>query len=185
MKIKILTCVIGVVFATACSKQNDQQMSESPSDKGASDTLGGHSLGSATDIATNSVEREQNPLNQSDNGIGGPAQREAGNFETQPLPVDANDKELASAVRVALSTGSTGTTGVIAEDQLTKIQVTAKGGVVTLTGPVENEEEKKIIEKQVAGMKGVKSVVNQLQVAPGQRSDTPLQPLYPRTPGNQ
>lgn len=182
MDVKLLTCVLGVALATACSRQDNPQVSERAVGDEASS---GQNLGSATDITTNTVGSEENLSNRSDNGVGGPVQREAGNFEKQPSPAEGPDRELANAIKVALSTGSTGTTGVIAEDQLTKIQVVAQNGVITLSGPVETEEEKRIIEKQVSGMEGVKSVVNNLQVAPGQRSNTPLQPLYPRTPGNE
>ena len=78
-----------------------------------------------------------------------------------------------------------GTTGAIAEDQLTKIDVQVANGIVTLSGPVASEQEKRTIEKQVAGMKGVKGVRNNL--VPGGRnvSDKTFEPLVPRAPGNQ
>lgn len=184
MDIKNTICVLGVAIAAACSQQDNQTTAEE--DKGASETLGGHTLGSSTDITTNAVDREQSELNKSDSGVGGPVQRESGNFQQRPLPTEASDEELAKSIRVAISTGSTGTTGVIAEDQLTKIQVTASNGQVTLSGPVASEDEKRIIEKQVSGLKGVKSVVNNLQVTTAlPNDDKQFQPLVPRTPGNE
>jgi hypothetical protein len=78
-----------------------------------------------------------------------------------------------------------GTTGVIAENQLTKIQVQVKDGNVTLTGPVGSEDERKTVERQVSGMKGVKTVQNQLTVTAGDGADNPTQSRFPRTTGNQ
>lgn len=142
--------------------------------------------GSATDIVkSDGTEVDTNRMNVADIGIGGPVQRESGNYENQPLPGQASDEELAKKIRTALTTGSMGTTGLIAENQLTKIQVQAKDGNVVLTGPVGSEGEKQAVEKQVAGMKGVKSVQNQLTVTPGAANENAIQSPYPRTPGNQ
>lgn len=141
-------------------------------------------FGSATDITSNNGQRETNALNAADNGLGGPAQRASGNYQSQPLPGQASDQELAKKVKVSLTTGSLGTTGVLAEEQLTKIDVSVQDGVVTLRGPVASEDEKRIIEKQVSGMKGVKSVRNELTVG-GRQVDDHIDPLVPRGPGNQ
>jgi osmotically-inducible protein OsmY len=46
------------------------------------------------------------------------------------------------------------------------IKVAVKGGVVTLTGKVESERVKSAAEKQAKKVKGVKSVANQLVIAP-------------------
>ena len=111
-------------------------------------------------------------------------QRQSGNYESQPKQGQESDEELAKKIRIALTTGSMGTTGVIAENQLTKIQVQSQDGNVTLTGPVSSEGEKQTVQKQVAGMKGVKSVQNQLTVVQGGGQNPTESPL-PRTSGNQ
>lgn len=142
--------------------------------------------GSATDVVrSDGTEVSTNNLNKADIGIGGVPQRQSGNFETQEQGALVNDEELAKQVKVALTTGSAGTTGVIAENQLTKIDVQARDGVVTLSGPVSSESEKRTIGNQVAGMRGVKSVQNQLTVGGRTVVDKPIEPIVPRTPGNQ
>jgi osmotically-inducible protein OsmY len=141
-------------------------------------------LGSATDIAK-SHELPGNPANSADNGIGGPVQRESGNYRSQPVPAQASDEELAKKIKVALTTGSTGTTGAIPENMLTKIDVQVHNGKVTLSGPAATEGEKNSIGKQVAAFKGVRSVENNLTVGGSGRSQRPLQPLVPRGGGNE
>ena len=140
--------------------------------------------GSATDIMGPSGATPTNSADRADIGIGGPAQRDVGNFEQQPLRGQQSDSELAKQIRVALTTGSMGTTGAIAEDQLTSIQVSSENGVVTLTGPVRNQQEKQWVEQRVADMKGVREVRNQLEIV-GQTRDVPLDPVLPRTPTDQ
>jgi hypothetical protein len=142
-------------------------------------------FGSATDIVPKDGSGvSTNNLNAVDNGIGGPMQRQSGNFQSQSMPGQSSDQELAKQIRIALTTGSMGTTGAIAEDQLTKIQVQSENGNVTLSGAVSSEKEKRTVEKQVAGMKGVKSVNNQLTVNSGHRRNAIDSPV-PRTSGNQ
>ncbi|HTG45820.1 MAG TPA: BON domain-containing protein [Verrucomicrobiae bacterium] len=141
-------------------------------------------FGSATDISK-AGEPASNNVNAADNGLGGPAQRESGNYQRQPIPGQSSDQELAKQIKVALTTGSTGTTGTIAEDQLTKIDVQVQNGSVTLSGPVTTEAEKKLIEKQMSGFKGVKAVQNNLAVGGRNVQQKPLQPLVPRGSGNE
>ena len=144
------------------------------------------SYGSATDISpAHGNALDTNQMNVADNGIGGAPQRESGNYRSQILPGQGSDEELAKQIKVAITTGSMGTTGAIAEDQLTKIDVRVRNGVVLLSGAVSSEQEKKIIEKQVAGMKGVKSVRSQLSVGGRNVQDKPIQPIVPRNPGNE
>jgi osmotically-inducible protein OsmY len=126
-----------------------------------------------------------NAFNKADIGLGGPVQREAGNYQQQPVPAEHSDEELAKQIKVALTTGSTGTTGTIAANQLTSIDVKVQDGNVTLAGPVTSDAEKTSIGKQVAGFKGVKSVQNNLTVGGSNRDQKPLAPLVPRGPGNQ
>lgn len=140
-------------------------------------------FGSATDISK-SGEMPTNAANVADNGLGGPAQRESGNYQRQPVPAQSADEELAKQIKVALTTGSTGTTGTIAENQLTKIDVKVRDGHVTLSGPAANENEKRWIERQVAGFKGVKSVQNNLVAGARDLENRPLESLVPR-PSNE
>ena len=141
-------------------------------------------FGSSTDISTNG-ELPNDTNNSADNGIGGPVARQSGNYRSQPLPGQSSDLELQKQVKVALTTGSTGTTGAIAEDQLTEIDVQVRDGVVTLNGPVSSEDEKESIGRQVAGFKGVKSVRNNLTVGGRTVEARPLQPFVPRGAGNE
>ena len=140
--------------------------------------------GSSTDIMGPDGQTPTNLADRADIGIGGPPQHAVGNFERQPLPTQESDRELAKQIRVALTTGSVGTTGAIAENQLTKIQVSSENGVVTLTGPVRSQQEKQWVEQRVREITGVRDVRNQLEIV-GETKDVPLDPLIPRTPGNQ
>jgi hypothetical protein len=139
-------------------------------------------FGSATDIRGVNEHSSTNALNDADNGLGGPMQRQSGNYQSQPLPGQASDDELAKKIKVALTTGSTGTTGVLAENQLTPIDVGVRNGEVTLRGPVSSEEEKQTIQKQVEGMRGVRSVRNELTVGSRTVQDRATDPLVPRGP---
>ena len=138
--------------------------------------------GSATDVIGTNGTQQSDASDQADIGIGGPVQRELGNYEAQAVQGQLSDREMEKQIRVALTTGSMGTTGALAEDQLTDIQVQARNGIVTLSGPVSNMEERKIIEKRVMGMKGVRAVQNNLQVGGGVGRQIPLNPLTPRPP---
>jgi hypothetical protein len=143
-------------------------------------------FGSATDVSPSDGRSvDTNALNTADNGMGGTPQRVSGQEQSKPLAAQGLDQELAKQIKVALTTGSMGTTGAIAEDQLTKIDVRVHNGVVALSGPVSSEAEKRTIEKQVAGMKGVRSVRNMLTVGGRNVEDKAIEPLVPRTPGNQ
>jgi len=143
-------------------------------------------FGSATDIASNnSPNLQTNGNNGADIGIGGPVQAASGNYKSQPLPGQDSDAEIAKRVKVALTTGSLGTTGTIPANMLTKIDVQVKDGVVTLSGPVSSEGEKDTLQKQVSGYKGVKGVKNNLTVGGRDVENKPDEPLVPRSPGNQ
>jgi hypothetical protein len=76
------------------------------------------------------------------------------------------DEDLRQRILVALSTGSVGTQGILASDQLTDIKVAVTNRVVTLSGDVKSEQNKKTIVKRVAGLDGVKIVNNNLTVNP-------------------
>lgn len=177
-KLILAVCASGMLMA--CGGNGDQ-ISTAQNESGE-----GPNFGSATDVVSkDGTEISTNKANVADIGIGGPISRESGNYESQPMQGQASDRELEKKIRVALTTGSVGTTGLIAEDQLTKIQVQAQDGNVTLTGPVASEGEKESVERQVAGMKGVKSVKNQLTVGPKGVNENSIQSPLPRTPGNQ
>lgn len=78
-----------------------------------------------------------------------------------------SDQALAQKVRVAISTGTTGTTGVYSEDLLVKIGVTAAAGVVTLTGEVGNRSTKEAFAERARAVGGVREVRNELRVVEG------------------
>jgi hypothetical protein len=174
----LLSCSIAALVGCSDSGRTGQTANNSsaPGDK--------QEFGSATDISRNG-EMPSNRLNSADIGLGGPVQREVGNYKQHPTDTQHSDGELAKQIKVALTTGSTGTTGTIAADQLTPIDVQVQNGNVTLSGPVSSDAEKTTIGKQVAGFKGVKSVQNNLSVGQAARDQKPLQPLVPRGPGNQ
>jgi hypothetical protein len=176
--IACLASTCGILVACSDYSSGDQ-ISTAKNEGGESPNFG-----SATDIVpSNGTGVNTNNLNVADNGIGGPMQRQSGNYQSQSMPGQDSDQELAKQIRIALTTGSLGTTGAIAEDQLTKIQVQSMDGNVTLTGPVGSEDEKRTIAKQVSGMKGVKSINNQLSVNSAQPRN-PIQSPVPRTTGN-
>lgn len=180
MKSAIILATMGLALAgCGYSGGNDVTASRDETKEGAN-------YGSATDIAQGDGSvRSTNELNSADNGLGGPANRQTGNYQSQELPGQTSDEELAKKIKVALTTGSLGTTGVIAENQLGPVDVKVENGAVTLTGAVSSEGEKQSFEKRVANMKGVKSVNNQLTVGGRNLQDKPLQPIYPNTKGNQ
>ena len=130
---------------------------------------------------------EQTVIEKTGKGAGGPSipqkrdpQNTDKNPTTQVLPntnnsgtpvgtavgADNVDQDLRNRILVALSTGSVGTQGVIAKDQLTDIKVAVTNRQVTLRGDVLNEKAKESIAKRVAGLDGVKAVKNELTVNP-------------------
>lgn len=82
-------------------------------------------------------------------------------------PHTLSDDELARKVHVALSTGTTGTTGAYAPDMLLdQISVTASNGSVTLSGVVGSQSAKTRFGERARAIQGVKEVNNQLSVSP-------------------
>jgi hypothetical protein len=176
---QVLSCVILASLA-ACSQNGERQTASAGRNNGER-----QEFGSATDIqSASSPNQPTNPLNAADNGHGGPASRESGNYQNQPMPGQNQDQELAKQIKVALTTGSMGTTGALADNQLTPIDVSVRNGVVSLTGPVSSAKERDIILKQVKGFKGVHSVEDHLQIGARNVDNKPLQPLVPRDPSN-
>ena len=179
--IRALGAVMCGIFVGCSDYNTGEQISAAKNESRESPNFG-----SATDVSpADGKAVDTNNLNVADNGIGGAPQRATGNYQSQTLPGQGSDQELAKQIKVALTTGSMGTTGAIAEDQLTKINVQVENGVVTLSGPVASAKEKQTIEKQVAGMKGVKGVRNNLNPGARNVSDKSFEPLVPRAPGNE
>ncbi|MHC1768631.1 MAG: BON domain-containing protein [Verrucomicrobiia bacterium] len=78
-----------------------------------------------------------------------------------------SDAELARKVHVALSTGTSGTTGVYTPDLLMdEITVSASNGVVSLAGPVGSQKARQWLEQRARSIEGVKRVINLLFVSP-------------------
>jgi hyperosmotically inducible periplasmic protein len=67
-----------------------------------------------------------------------------------------SDEKITEAVKVALSTNAS----------LSPVMASVKEGIVTLSGEVENDELKALAESTLSGVKGVKSVVNNVTVKP-------------------
>lgn len=176
----LASCVCGLLIACGDYAGGEQGSTARNTSREAS------SSGSATDIVSEHGSGiDTNAPNAADIGIGGTPQRQSGNYQSEPLPSQSSDEELAKQIKVAITTGSMGTTGAIAENQLTRIDVRVQNGAVTLRGPVSSQEERRVIEKQVAGMKGVRSVQNQLTVGNDPTKDNALDSVVPRSPGNQ
>jgi hypothetical protein len=95
-----------------------------------------------------------------------PNQKPAGTPAGAAVGSNTVDADLRNRVLVALSTGSVGTQGILAKDQLTDIKVAVTNRTVTLRGDVISEKAKASIAKRVAGLDGVKGVNNQLIVNP-------------------
>jgi hypothetical protein len=88
---------------------------------------------------------------------------------TTPPRVMTGDEILRDRVQLALSSPTPGT-DVLAQPlsiaHLSNLRMSARDGVVTLRGTVPSMEEKSQIESIVCGVEGVRSVVNELTVAP-------------------
>jgi osmotically-inducible protein OsmY len=77
---------------------------------------------------------------------------------TPPSASEKSDNELVDRVRVRLSLDVDVNGGAL--------DVNAKDGVVTLRGAVRNDRAKKKAEKITAKVKGVKKVINEINVSP-------------------
>lgn len=151
------TAVLGI---TSCSNY----VSEDAAITAGSENNEPATFGSATDIIAENGTNAPDTADAADIGIGGPVQERSGNYEDQPIPGQKSDAELEKQIRVALTTGSLGTTGAIPEGRLTSLGVQVDGGIVTLTGRVGSEQERTTIGSRVSGMKGVRGVRNELSV---------------------
>ncbi|MDB6041437.1 MAG: hypothetical protein JWM99_5278 [Verrucomicrobiales bacterium] len=150
---KAVLILAGMVLV-GCSK-SDRVGSDAPN------KVEGNDFGKRTEIVSNDTQSAVGvaPASQKSSGgnqIGGPGDKDG-------TAVVGTDIELQQRVRVAISTGSTGTSGRIAESQLSPIEVTAKDGVVTLRGPVEASRRDTMV-KVVRGLPGVKSINDNLTV---------------------
>lgn len=148
------------------------------------DSQGGAGSGVGAGTGTTQTDAPQAaPDAQPEYGPGGV--QTSSQVVTNPGPVSANpasaatgtiskDQALAERVRIALSTGSTGTTGRYTEDMLADIGVTASGGAITLSGEVGSEEAKQLMGSRAQSIEGVTSVNNQLRVTPGKENPGPF-----------
>ena len=101
------------------------------------------------------------------NGQQGLSTRETTQDSNSNSTAPSSDEALSQRVLVALSTGTTGTSGTYSADRLLPITVTASNGVVTLQGAVGTEQAKRAFEERTKDMDGVRAVVNELQISPG------------------
>jgi hyperosmotically inducible protein len=70
------------------------------------------------------------------------------------------DRELARQIRRALTKDKSLSTNAH------NVKVIAKGGAVTLKGPVNSEDEKKAVEAKAAQIAGSDKVTSQIEIAP-------------------
>jgi hypothetical protein len=99
-----------------------------------------------------------------------PGNTPAGSAATREAGTSSVDKDIQQRVLVSLSTGTVGTQGILASNQLTDIKVTVTNRQVTLRGDVMSEKSKQTIGKRVAGLDGVKGVSNELTVNPRRKA---------------
>lgn len=160
INLRIRISVVGAAMLASCSNyvSEDAAITAGPENKEPA------TFGSATDIITENGTNLPDLADSADIGIGGPVQERSGNYEDQPIPGQKSDVELEKQIRVAITTGSLGTTGAIPEASLTSLGVQVNDGIVTLTGRVETEQERTTIATRVSGMKGVRAVKNELSV---------------------
>lgn len=78
-----------------------------------------------------------------------------------------SDEKITAAVKTALGTNAA----------LSPVTATVKEGIVTLTGEVETDEVKALAESSLAGLKGIKSIINSLTVKPKGPSSEELQKM--------
>ena len=75
-----------------------------------------------------------------------------------------SDAELARQVKARLTRESTGTHGLMRHQVARNIEVTAKNGVVTLSGTAPSEQDKRFLEIRTAEMASVEGVINKISV---------------------
>ena len=103
-----------------------------------------------------------------DDASGAPAGAQSGGGSSA---IELNpDKDLGDKVYRQLQSNPPGS---LTQDNLRDIKISAKDGVVSLNGSVNNESEKGLIEQRVQRMPDVKSVSNNLSVGNGQPDNAP------------
>ena len=75
-------------------------------------------------------------------------------------------QSLAGRVKKRLALESTGTHGVMRHQVVRNVEVSAEGGVVTLTGTVPSQQDKDILSIRAREVPGVEEVKNELKVDP-------------------
>jgi osmotically-inducible protein OsmY len=162
-----------VLVATACGRSNSPADGRTAATDAREAADNAATPGSAPDTQARFNQEGSRTMSRvSTNGAGQPASAEHGGASG----VSIDDQALAQQVRVAISTGTTGTTGVYSEDLLVKIGVTAANGVVTLTGQVGSASVKEAFANRASAVKGVRSVRNELQVVEGAATPSPAVP---------
>jgi hypothetical protein len=76
------------------------------------------------------------------------------------------DEQLSREVKGRLTQESAGNQSLMRSEVIRNVEVSANNGEVTLTGSVPTERDSQMIEIRTAAMPGVKSVKNELSVAP-------------------
>jgi hypothetical protein len=109
--------------------------------------------GTASRVVTNALGQRGLSVNET-NAPGQPP----------PSAQEERDAALSQRIRVALSTGTTGTTGVYPSESLVNLDIHASNGVVTLRGSVDSEQARKNILGTVKSMEGVRGVNDELRV---------------------
>ena len=114
-------------------------------------------LGTAL-IAGPSPKQDQQPA--PDNTKTNKRDRDSSSPTADQQKMNATDRDLAKRVRQSLMSDKSLST------YAHNIKIVARGGKVTLKGPVRSEEEKSAIEAKATEVAGAGNVMNQLEVAP-------------------
>lgn len=85
----------------------------------------------------------------------------------EPVPAPGGDQWLSSRVRSHLTSSPAGRSEALSPERLRQIDVVVNNGVVTLTGKVATEADRRAIESLVRSVGGVVAVDNRLDLAPG------------------
>ena len=105
-----------------------------------------------------------------DNRARGVGSAASGDFASSPVnqrvDLKMSDDQLEQKVKATLTRESTGTHGLMMHQVARNIQVAADQGEITLTGTVPSEHYKDMVEVHAKEVAGVKSVKNELSVAP-------------------
>lgn len=160
MNYLLLLCAL--VLLAGCGRNEPGAGGSDLKQEGVSDRQSGPGMSNPVPL---SASDPQPRFNQTGQNLSTQVLTNGGSAKTNAAPAGGGaDAALRDRVLVALSTGSTGTTGVVAEGALADtIEVAVTNGVVTLRGTVGNREEIERLAGQVQAMEGVRSVNNELR----------------------